>query len=390
MKPDGSRANVTLALAGTLALLAGCRSSGEGREAGAPSAAVAKPGDGASNAAVFETDAGAHPAPAPPPSPADAAPGPAPRDRPPAAAPGEPAATPELLPALQAHLALVGQGSGLQIVVQVDVRALGGARFLRSALAGAFGPSGPGPAGDASCLDVLADTVEALTYAVEEAPDGIRMGVALADGSGDLPSFAACLARSAPESADGATREAGAGWVDVAPHIALAPIGPRTIAFGSDVLVRRARDGTAEPLVDSPLFANARSLVGPAPAYAVWFDASGADGDGPVLGGVGLRSAPGVGISGALVFGRIASAGRAAARIAEVLDALQRRRREFLDELPGGFPADARRDLEGVLDAVADATFVLRGPTLSFEARLPEDADFGRLVGEALRLVPSL
>ncbi|MBI5501108.1 MAG: hypothetical protein HY907_12755, partial [Deltaproteobacteria bacterium] len=325
------------------------------------------------------------PAPASPGPDAATAPAPA---RPTPAAPDEPPGTPQLLPALQAHLALVAQGPDVQIVVQVDVRALGGATFLRGALAGVFGSSGPAPAGDPSCLDVLADSVEAATYAVEEAPDGTRMGVALADGP-DLASVAACLAAPAATT-DGATGGDGLGWVDVAPHIALASIGARTLAFGSEVLVRRAREGAGGTLADSPLFARARSLAAPGPAYAVWLDASGGESDGPVLGGVGLRTASGVGISGALVFGRTAAAGRAAARIAEVLDALERRRQEFLDELPGEFPPDARRDLEGVLDAVADATFVLRGPTLSFEARLPADADFGRLLGEALRLVPSL
>jgi hypothetical protein len=301
----------------------------------------------------------------------------------------EPSDAPPLPAPLAAHLSRLSAGTGPQLVVQVDLRALAGADALREAARAALELLGPaaGALGDASCVVELVAAVEAVTYATQDVPDGPEMGIALADGDLELPAVVACIRTFAPELPAAAD---GDGLLAIAEHVALAAVGAHTLAFGSDVLVRRARAGVPDPLLESPSFTRARALAGPGPAYVVVFDDAGGAGNGAAQGGASLRTSPRLGLSGSLIFPDISTAGATIAKVAETLERLRRNRDGLLDGISGALSPAARGDLEAVLDAALDARLTLQGPRCSFEVWLPDGTDPGRLFAEALQLVPLL
>jgi len=387
----------TLVLAcAALAAVVACRKAGND----APDGKAPPPASRSVTAATAETegpgaagttDAAAHPAdapaaPIPVDRPAGEEPPAPPRPDPPPMDVG-PADAPPLPAALAAHLSRISAGPGPQLVVQVDLRTLTAADALREAARLALELLGPaaGHAGDVSCAVELAAAIEAVTYATQDVPDGPGLGIALADGAFELPAVVACLRTFAPGLP--ATADAD-GLLAIAEHIALASVGARTLAFGSDVLVRQARTGAPDPLLESPAFTLARALAGPGPAYAVVFDAVGGAHGAALLGGASLRTSPRLGVAGLFLFPGIAPAGATIAKVAETLERLHRDRDGLLEGLSGALSAAARSDLEAVFDAALGVRLVLEGPLLSIDAWLPEGTDPARLFAEALQLVP--
>jgi len=325
------------------------------------------------------------PVPLPPPTTA------LPPEYPPLPVSGEPTTAPPLPPAMEAHLARVPAGAGPQFVIQADVRAIAPAEAVRSAARAALAVVGEIPEGAASCAIELAAAVEVVTYAMQESESGSELGIALVDGTVDLPGILECMGRIEPDMPVGLLQQAAGGYVEVEEHIALASIGPRTIAFGSDELVRRAQAGpVAGAIVESPVFARARALAGSGPAYAVLWDASGKGDDMPLRGGGSLRLTPRLGVAGAFVFSQIGRVGDAIEEASEALDEIAEARGELAVKLGASLPAAVKRDLQTLIDAALGARLVLQGPLLSFDVWLPDGVSLPQIAGSLLQALPAL
>jgi hypothetical protein len=331
------------------------------------------------------------PSPATPPDVPPAPTGPPPANLPPLPVANEPTTAPPLPPALEAHLGRIAAGTGPQLVVQVDLRALASAETVRAAASSALGIVQSLAGVDASCVVDLVAAVEAVSYSMQDDPDGPDLGIALFDGSFELPGIIECLGTIDPELRAAFAARAENGFVALDEHVGLGQVGPRTLAFGSADLVRRAKSGaTAGSLLESPAFARARALAGPGPATIAVCNASGNEADMPVRGGASLRTSPRIGVAGAFVFRSIGYVGRSIQSASEALEELREQRRELLGALGPTVPATAKHDLEALLDAALAGRMVLQGPLLTFDAWLPEGTDLSRIVTSLLQILPAM
>jgi hypothetical protein len=303
----------------------------------------------------------------------------------------EPTLAPPLPPALEAHLGRIAAGTGTQLVVQVDLRALASADTVRTAAVSALGIVHSLAGVDASCVVDLVAAVDAVSYSMQDDPDGPDLGIALFDGSVDMPVVIECLGTIDPELHAALAARAENGFVALDEHVGLGQVGPHTLAFGSKDLVRRAKNGTAAgSLLESPAFARARALAGAGPATIAICDASGREADMPVRGGASLRTSPRIGVAGGFVFRSVGYVGHAIQETAEGLEELREQRGELLEALGPTVPATAKRDLETILDAALDGRMVLQGPMLTFDAWLPERTDLSRIVTSLLQVLPAI
>ncbi|MBN1774670.1 MAG: hypothetical protein JXB32_25640 [Deltaproteobacteria bacterium] len=309
------------------------------------------------------------------------------------AAPTEPPVPPGPLPAspeLTAHLARIPEGPGPHLVARLELGGIIGREELRVVARRMFGLLGAPGDTDAACLAELLGSVSAVTYVWQES-DGPDAGIALVDAAVRLPVVLLCL-RSLGLPVPAAADAAGDGLLALAPQVSAAPIADGTVAVGATALVRAALAGSPpRPLSQSPALDRARALAGASPAWVALFAPDdSAPSASAVHGGLGLRTAPRLGLTGRLAFADPTRAGALVARATGLLSGLHAAGQAVLGEASRLLPEEDVAPLRAVLDAARDTRFVVDAGTLSFEAWLPPGFTVPELLGALVALAPIL
>jgi hypothetical protein len=308
----------------------------------------------------------------------------------------EPTEVPALPPALEAHLARIGTGNGLQMTIQADVAAVMPAALLRTlgtqwlAAIGKLAPPGELPADGSCAVDVLAG-VTAFTFFLRD--DGEEQVLVLVDSATGLPALVDCLATFlGDEMPPDAARQAEAGTVAFDDDFVAASVGPGTLAFGSPGMVTEARGARGgRSLADDPTLARARALAGEGPAYvAFWVAGRNDDAELPLRGGASLKVGTRIGAVGSFVFSGFKGTMEMVGEIGEMLDELAGARQELFGQLGSMLPPAAVAELRGLADAAMDLRMVVQGPMVSLDVWLPETASAGGMLGALSAALPLL
>ena len=304
------------------------------------------------------------------------------------AALGAPPPTPDAdPPPLAAHLSRVPEGPGRHVVLHVDLRGLATRRELRVAARRLLALLDATRPDRTECLAELVGAVDAVTYVWRES-DGPDTGIALIDAAVGLPVALPCLRRLnlVPPAADTPDDRP----LPLTPQISVAAIGDGTVAVGAAELVEAARSGSPpRPLDRSSALQRARALAGAAPAWIAWFEPDGAAAPGD-CGGVGLRIAPRLGVTGTLAFADPRRATEVRDRMTELLAGLHRAGQSVLQQAQALLPAEDLTPLRAVLDATRNARFSLDAGTLAFEVWFPPELALPELLAALPALAPVL
>jgi hypothetical protein len=308
--------------------------------------------------------------------------------------PAQVAAAPALPPSLAAHLDRIpdrwSSDTGLLIVAQMDVAALVPPDRLRDLARTVLADLRDRLPSGTECLVEIVGAVEAVTYAWIESRVAPDEGVALVEGRLDLAGLLECAAGFAGDAVGPDLRAAAAaGFVPLAEHVAVASVGPSTLAVGSTALIEAMRSGPpAAPLGRSPRFLAMRGMAGSGPITLVL---AGREDDFLLQGGAAVVPEPQPALRGVFGCSNLRCTSRA---VTELFDLLA-----TLDDVRGTVPAlltaagvsaGTIDRVSALLSAAVGGRWTTAGTELRVDVGLPPGFTPGTLVEVMLGAGPAL